>query len=383
MFYDADAHWHPDPEIFKSLPAAYYQRVKNNTTRFDIDGYWKTLYDQVKDESWPEPGPIEEFYKLPDHIRKELREVHQFPLVSVSDDLTSLHIDHWYNHYPTTETQKDTLLCFVKAQKQLLNPPVRIFRMTYTEDPGIAVDVMATYNRELLGLCDSTKEFDGNLWLALQDVDASIEELDRNIDKDFFGVFLSDKPSFPFIKDMYPLFERCAKHKIPLYFHFQDDEDPPLHWQMDYDNPNYQRLKNHFYFLGDTWPILVLGFITEGLLDRWPDLRIVFAERTMSNVAAARQGMIDMGFPDPLPYFKKNFWFTIDVEEPGMIEIAREIGWDRMMFGTDYPHNNDVGGKNRYHDVDMINDLLSQGVITPEDHAWISHKNYQRLKDRA
>ena len=45
----------------------------------------------------------------------------------------------------------------------------------------------------------------------------------------------------------------------------------------------------------------------------------------------------------PSDYLKSNFWFTTQpVEEPEEPEHLRKlidwIGWDRLLFATDYPH---------------------------------------------
>jgi predicted TIM-barrel fold metal-dependent hydrolase len=91
--------------------------------------------------------------------------------------------------------------------------------------------------------------------------------------------------------------------------------------------------------------------------------------------------MIEQGWPDPLPNFKHNFWFTIEVEEENFIQNAQLVGWDRLLFATDYPHN-DIGGLNQYCDVDMLTQLLKEKKLTQSNFDAVTYKNYELLKFR-
>src|SRR5262245_19119050 len=43
-------------------------------------------------------------------------------------------------------------------------------------------------------------------------------------------------------------------------------------------------------------------------------------------------------------YFKYNFYFTIETEEPALPEAIQFLGAERFLFATDYPHD-DAGGR--------------------------------------
>ena len=92
--------------------------------------------------------------------------------------------------------------------------------------------------------------------------------------------------------------------------------------------------------------------------------------------------MLLKGWADPLPYFKQNFWFTTELEEQYFIEIARLIGWERMLYATDYPHI-DPGGKNRYQDRSDLAMLINNQLLTQTEYDQYTHKNYLKLKERA
>jgi predicted TIM-barrel fold metal-dependent hydrolase len=61
-------------------------------------------------------------------------------------------------------------------------------------------------------------------------------------------------------------------------------------------------------------------------------------------------------------YFKNNFYFTIETEEPELAEAVEFLGAERFLFATDYPHD-DPGGRMKFEDVR----LLRENRNIPED----------------
>ena len=52
-------------------------------------------------------------------------------------------------------------------------------------------------------------------------------------------------------------------------------------------------------------------------------------------------------------YFKNNFYFTIETEEPELPEAIEFLGAERFLFATDYPHD-DPGGRMKFEDVRAV-----------------------------
>ena len=52
-------------------------------------------------------------------------------------------------------------------------------------------------------------------------------------------------------------------------------------------------------------------------------------------------------------YFKNNFYFTIETEEPELVEAIEFLGAERFLFATDYPHD-DPGGRMKFEDVRLL-----------------------------
>ena len=64
----------------------------------------------------------------------------------------------------------------------------------------------------------------------------------------------------------------------------------------------------------------------------------------------------------PSDYFRKNFYWTIETEEPEFAEAVQYLGADHFLFATDYPHD-DPGGRMKHKDVELLaaHPKLSEG----------------------
>jgi predicted TIM-barrel fold metal-dependent hydrolase len=74
-------------------------------------------------------------------------------------------------------------------------------------------------------------------------------------------------------------------------------------------------------------------------------------------------------------YFKNNFYFTIETEEPELPEAVEFLGAERFLFATDYPHD-DPGGRMKFEDVRLLRDNPAISEAAKESIRW---KNAQRL----
>src|SRR5262249_17345142 len=74
-------------------------------------------------------------------------------------------------------------------------------------------------------------------------------------------------------------------------------------------------------------------------------------------------------------YFRNNFYFTIETEEPELAEAIEFLSAERFLFATDYPHD-DPGGRMKFEDVRLLRD---NSRITEESKELIRYQNAQRL----
>jgi predicted TIM-barrel fold metal-dependent hydrolase len=98
---------------------------------------------------------------------------------------------------------------------------------------------------------------------------------------------------------------------------------------------------------------LLISMILEGVFERLPTLKVVLIEGGLA-WAAALAWRLDRQYAKlkrelphlkrlPSEYMRTNVWFTTQpIEEPEprsqLAETIDWIGWDRVLFATDYPH---------------------------------------------
>ena len=74
-------------------------------------------------------------------------------------------------------------------------------------------------------------------------------------------------------------------------------------------------------------------------------------------------------------YFRNNFYFTIETEEPELVEAIDFLGPERFLFATDYPHD-DPGGKMKFEDVRLLRENTKISENAKELIRW---QNAKRL----
>jgi predicted TIM-barrel fold metal-dependent hydrolase len=108
--------------------------------------------------------------------------------------------------------------------------------------------------------------------------------------------------------------------------------------------------------------------IMSGVFDRFPELRYVMTEQGVgwviedlrrmdgyhAQMSSGRVG--ELGFPaelvlpeKPSDYFARNVWIGASFPSPSEAEAMRKVGIDRIMWGSDYPHNESTFPYNRLH----------------------------------
>jgi predicted TIM-barrel fold metal-dependent hydrolase len=389
LIYDADTHFVPI-DVFSEIDQDYSAKLQSQLQKHDVDSGWVCFYNSIKDKSWPQIACLDDFYKLPKKIKQEIHDQHSTPGLYISSDLKNIFYDPLENQWPDLKTTELAGQYLLKTTRQVIN--IHGVPFSY-RNPLFGTEFMTTYNRVMLEFCKQNSRFDTPLTMSLGHFKESMDELEKYQSSKFFGIGLIDQHPWGFLPMMEPLYKFCNDRKIPLYLHLTRAwEESSAVWSWDQQNSNYLKLKNKFkenyrkeFFTRTTessnWIIGLLSFITQGVLDRYPDLRIISTENGLAWIPGVRQWCLENGFTDPLPYFQTNFWFTAEIEEAEFLDTARLLGWDRLLYATDYPHN-DIGGSNRFNDLDMIKKMLEDQQLTPSEFDQFTHKNYQKLLDR-
>ncbi len=269
---------------------------------------------------------------------------------------------------------------------------------SYLIEPDLANKMARSHNEALLRLM---KEFAGRILgsalLALQDVPNAIREMEWARDNGFCSVVLDkvfpvkDHPySEPLgsHRELWPFFKRAEEMAMPIYLHNVQ------HGHRMSNLPQYQR-DGLYIFAPQEGHMSLTSLITSGLLDEFPNLQVIYTEagtsfikplvlwldkvlesppvdyadqeeplsnRTLTKIgerlrrARAIQPahiFLEKNKKPASHYFKNNFFFTIETEEPELVEAIEFLGAERFLFATDYPHD-DPGGKMKFEDVELL-----------------------------
>ena len=292
---------------------------------------------------------------------------------------------------------------------------------SYLIEPELACRMARSHNESLLRLMT---EYSGKILgvalVPLQDVAGAIGEMEWAADHGFCSVVLDkvypvkDHPYGEPLgshRELWPFFKRAEELSMPIYLHNVQ------HGHRISNLPIFQR-DGLYIFAPQEGQMSLVSLITSGLLDEFPKLQFIFTEAGTSFIKPLVQWLdkvldsppVDYDDQeDPLNtrgpltkvgerlrrarainpahlfleknikpasyYFKNNFSFTIETEEPELSEAIEFLGAERFLFATDYPHD-DPGGRMKFEDVRLLRDHKQ---ISEDAKDLIRYKNAQRL----
>ena len=288
---------------------------------------------------------------------------------------------------------------------------------SYVIEPELAVRMARSHNESMLRIM---KQFPGKIFgvalVALQDVAASISELEWAKENGFHTAVL-DKV-FPVKehpygeplgsrRELWPFFQKAEELGMPLYLH---------NVQHGHRVSNLLAFQKDglYVFAPKEGEMSLVSLFTSGLLDAYPNLQFIYTEAGTSFIKPLVQRLdkileappVDYDDQEESPlgsgmlskvgeklrrarailpgnqfleknrqpasyYFKNNFSFTIETEEPELAEAIEFLGAGRFLFATDYPHD-DPGGRMKFQDVEL---LAKNPKISEEDKESIRWKN--------
>jgi predicted TIM-barrel fold metal-dependent hydrolase len=190
--------------------------------------------------------------------------------------------------------------------------------------------------------------------LPMNDIDASLRELDRVITKlHFKGIQLCtdvngkplDSPEF------LPFFEKMEKYDLPIWLH------PTRGSQVaDYASEETSKYKLHHIF---GWPydtsVMMVRLVLSHILEKYPKLKLIthhlgamipfFDKRLLSFLRGGDMEQYTKGLSHPpMDYFKKFYADTaLQGSVAGLMCGYAFFGADHMLFGTDMPYGSHDG----------------------------------------
>ena len=183
-----------------------------------------------------------------------------------------------------------------------------------------------------------------------EDGEAARAEIHRRGDnRDYVQVLLLSRTSEALGRRRYwPIYQAAVEHDLPIGIHVFGYSG----WAMT--NTGWPS-----FYLEETAEnatssqALVTSFIMEGVFERYPTLKVVLIETGFAWLPALgwRLDKIWDRLKDEVPHVKKkpselireHFWVcTQPMEEPEepdhLMAVMEWIGWDRIVFASDYPH---------------------------------------------
>jgi len=166
---------------------------------------------------------------------------------------------------------------------------------------------------------------------------------------DFIQITVPPRSTSPLGQSGYwPIYEAAQRHDLPIGLHVGGVNGHPstgAGW------PSYYLEEHHTN--AHTAQAIVTSMVLEGVFERFRSLRVVMIEggfgwvpalswRLDKHWARMRDEVPHVKRP-PSEYVREHFWFsTQPVEEPpnpqDLIDLCDWIGWDRLVFASDYPH---------------------------------------------
>ncbi|MFT8242968.1 amidohydrolase family protein [Roseomonas sp. BN140053] len=190
----------------------------------------------------------------------------------------------------------------------------------------------------------------GGIMIPQEDAEASVREIERCAATGaFVQVNMPPRAADPPGRRRYwPIYECAARLGLPIGLHVSG---VPGHPTTGAGTPTYYIQEHHSNMPG--MQAVVSSFILEGVFERIPDLKIVLIEGgftwapalgwRLDKHWARMRGEVPHVKRPPSEYLREHVWYTTQpIEEPDRAEHLSEImdwvGWERIMFSTDYPH---------------------------------------------
>lgn len=252
-----------------------------------------------------------------------------------------------------------------------------------------AVRLAKIANDDLADVCEKYPgRFLASTTLPLQDVESSLEELDRAVlELGHKAVFLFSTPAGKSLDspELLPFFERVEKLNVPILLH----PAFPLTDKASGKNyeiwPNLQLLRDHDLAIIFGWPfdttIALTRLALGGVLEKYAKLKIIGAHMGgMIPFYKERLNLLYTQYHPNLPrlpsdYFKNVYFDTAVYDSSAIMCGYNYLGANHIVFATDYPFGPGNGETAIRRSVEAINELK----VSAEEKAMIFGQNTAKL----
>ncbi len=189
-----------------------------------------------------------------------------------------------------------------------------------------------------------------SIQVPYDDAEAAVAEIERRAgDPAFIQIQFGSATSEPLGRKRYwPIFEAAQRTGLPIGMHVGGSSGFPrtgAGWPSFYVEAHYDLIHG--------MQAQLASMILEGIFERYPAVKVVLVEGgfawapslgwRLDRLWERMRDEVPHAKRPPSEYMKRNLWFTTqpmeEPENPGDVLLTFEqIGWDRMLFATDYPH---------------------------------------------
>ncbi|PPJ33494.1 amidohydrolase [Nocardia nova] len=347
--FDADQHMYETPDaLTKYLPEKYKSAVHfvevGRQTRISILGKIRDYIPNPTFDRVAAPGAWEAFFAAENHEGKTLS---QMARERVMDSIPSFR-----GPEPRIES-----LNAQGVQEALIYPTLaNLVEHSASEDPELCSAMIHALNQWMLETWGFTHE--NRLFMTpvinLGLLDEGLRELEYVLENGAKAILIKPAPvrswkgwRSPAMPEFDPFWREVEAAGLPVVLHASQ---PPLDDYINmWEPPNSQVFTEMSAF---RWIALghreitdmITSLITHGTFTRFPKLRVASIE----NGAAWLQPLfhdyedfykkMPQAFPEhPIDVFRRNIWVS-PFWEGSVADVVETVGWDRVMFGSDFPH---------------------------------------------
>ena len=192
--------------------------------------------------------------------------------------------------------------------------------------------------------------------LPAWDVQACVREVERAKSLGLRGVNLTSDPQDLGAPDLAnpawdPVWDACSALSLPVHFHIGASLTTMNYFGTypwdSHDDDTKLAIGGTLLFIGNAR--VVVNIICSGVLDRFPDLKVVSVESGAGWVPFILEALeyeMEENAPGlkarlsltPKEFFRRNFYATMWFERTNLPEWVASVGEDNIMFETDFPH---------------------------------------------
>lgn len=346
--FDADAHMYETADaLTRYLPERYRQAVQyvriGRHTRIAINGRITDFIPNPTFDRVAAPGAHEKFFAGENTEGLTLREMQGEAIEAPA----------------ATRNPADRIAELDRqGVRETLNYPTlaSLVEHSAADDPELTMAIIHALNRWMLEHWSYVYEdrIFSTPVINCAEVDGARRELQYILDNGAKVALIKPAPvkgvngwRSPALPEFDPFWRDVQDAGLPIVLHASQ---PPLDEYVNRWEP--PATKNFMAMSSFRW--LALGhreisdmigsLICHGTLTRFPRLRIASVENGSSWIHPLFHDLADLtkkmpqNFPeDPLDVFRRNIWVS-PFWEGSVADVVDTVGWDRVMFGSDYPH---------------------------------------------